>query len=489
MKCSRTGFLTILSLVLPATTLLFVQAQVAVGQQLRFQRPSNSQQSLRDQQINSRFRSPTATVSKTETEIAAKSAPKLAQAPTYQPAAKPIQIPVEVARSLRELQRDSQLRQAPIQQLQHVPELAEEVEAPQAEPSKPPITNMGSIEKYEEPCDSCGMYAGGGGCGCEVSCGLADTCCGACEPGCGCAEPTCGFAEPSCGCAEPSCGSCVGLPGPDYWCFPVCLPRFKDFSVWAGPHGFRGPRDFYAPGSVAAGSRSDSNFGFHEGINVSGRAPFIGLIFPQLSYQLGYQGVHSRFDGTAVDVSSRTQQFVTAGLFRRVHTGLQFGVVWDAMRDDLYAKGTLHQIRSEVSLKSPLGREIGFWTANSTNNIAVFDVVYKTVNQYAFFYRCNFGKSSTGRLWIGGTNDDEGIFGADFNAPLNDRWSLQAGFNYLFPDKEAGLDSVSEESWNVGFNIVWHLGKTARNCYRSPYRPLFSVADNGWMLVDLVGTN
>jgi hypothetical protein len=327
------------------------------------------------------------------------------------------------------------------------------------------------------------------GCGCEVGCGMADTCCGSCEPGCGCAEPMCGIAEPSCGCAEPGCGSCVGLPGPDYWCFPVCLPRFKDLSVWGGVHGFRGPRDFYAPGSAEAGSRSDSNFGFHEGIGVSGRAPFIGLMFPQLSYQLGYQGVQSRLDGTVDDDIRRDQGFVTAGLFRRVHTGLQFGVVWDQLSDDLYEKEKLQQVRAEISFKSPRGREIGFWSASSVNNVEVLGVTYETVNQYAFFYRCNLGKSSNARVWIGGTNDSEGIFGADFNTPLSDRWSLQTGFNYLFPDKDSGLSAVSEESWNVGFNLVWHLGKTARNCYRSPYRPLFSVADNGWMLVDFVGAN
>ncbi len=309
------------------------------------------------------------------------------------------------------------------------------------------------------------------------------------EPGCGIGEPGCGIVEPRFGFAESGlringCGdgvgrgrSCVARPGGDYWCFPVCLPKFKDLSVWAGVQGFRGPRDF-------TGGRSDSNFGFHQGINISGRAPLIGLLFPQLSYQLGYQAVQSRLDGTATSPDDRSQQFVTVGLFRRVRTGLQFGVVWDTMRDDLDEEIDLQQIRTEISLKSPLGREIGFWSATSTNSDSALGVAYETIDQYAGFYRWNFGNGYNGRIWGGASGNGQGIFGADFTAPLNDRWSLQTGFNYLIPDQSTTPAAVQEESWNLGMRLVWHLGNTAKQGGRSPYRPMFSVADNGWMLVD-----
>jgi len=487
MKRSPTFILTIFSLVLPATVLTVGQPQSANGQQLRFQRPSNSQEALREQQVNQKFRSPSDTANNTQIAPELRTARRLERSPAVEQPAKPVAIPAEVAQSLREIRRDSHRVAAKVRRVQHVPELAEEVEPGEAEPTPSPVTTERPLDEIGTPCDSCGSYVGG--CGCEVGCGMADTCCGACEPGCGCAEPQCGFAEPSCGCAEPGCGSCVGMPGADYWCFPVCLPRFKDLSFWGGVHGFRGPRDFYAPGSNVAGTRSDSNFGFHEGIGVSGRAPLIGLMFPQISYQVGYQGVHSRFSGTVEDTEERTQQFVTAGLFRRVNTGLQFGVVWDMMRDNLYVEDDLKQVRTEIGIKSPLGREIGFWSATSTNTMDVLGVAYETVDQYAFFYRCNFGKSSNARFWVGGTDDSEGIFGAEFNTPINDRWSVQSGFNWLFPDEDPGLEGVSEESWNVGINVVWHLGRTAKSCYRSPFRPMFSVADNGWMMVDRVGSN
>jgi len=325
------------------------------------------------------------------------------------------------------------------------------------------------------------------GCACEVSGGICEPGCGICEPGCGFAEPGCGIVEPGCGvegCGDGvRCGSCVGRPGPDYWCFPVCLPRFKDLSFWAGVHGFRGPRDF-APIPDDGPDRSDSNFGFQQGLNISGRAPLVGLLFPQLSYQLGYQGVQSRLSGTVDSADDRTQHFVTAGLFRRVHTGLQFGVVWDHLSDDLDMDADFQQIRSEISLKSPQGRELGFFATTSTNTNTIDSITYEATNLYALFFRWHHGNGYECRFWGGATGANEGIFGGDFYAPLNDRWSLQSSFNYLITDKDAGPLGVVEEGWNIGINLVWHLGKTARRGCRSPYRPLFAVADNGWMIID-----
>ncbi|WP_145059889.1 DUF6666 family protein [Adhaeretor mobilis] len=352
---------------------------------------------------------------------------------------------------------------------------------------------------------SCGIYEPGcgivePGCGIvEPGCGIYEPDCGIVEQGCGCAEPGCGICDygPSCGVAEPACGcdtlggcdACCGdgvgcgscVDDQDYDCIPICIPRFKTLQVWGGVHAFKGPRDSFSNGP------GDANFGFQEGVGISGRAPLIGLLFPELSYQLGYQGVQSRFSGTSNgDANDRSQHFVTGGFFRRVPVGLQFGAVFDFMRDDLIMEEDFHQIRYEVSLKSPKGREVGFWGASATNNAVVGGIDYEAVQQYAIFYRWHFKNGNTGRIWGGGTNDEEGLVGADFQVSLNDRWSLQTGFNYLITDAAAGSIGAREESWNVGTNLVWHWGKTARSGCKSRFRPLFNVADNGWMFIDQV---
>ncbi|MBX3425292.1 MAG: hypothetical protein KF688_06395 [Pirellulales bacterium] len=331
----------------------------------------------------------------------------------------------------------------------------------------------------------CGIVEPGCGimepaCGCtEPSCGIMEPGCGIVEPGCGIYEPGCGIAEPDCGC-DVGCGSCV--EGPDYWCFPVCLPRLKELRVWGGVHGFKGPRD--AP---AFGGAGDGNFGFQQGINIAGKAPIIHHLFPGISYQLGYQGVQSQLSGSSSgSTSDRSQQFVTAGLFRRVHSGLQFGAVWDYMNDDFIADASLQQVRYEISLKSPRGREIGFMGATHLDTATVGAITYQTVDQYVGFLRWTYNHGGNFRIWGGGTNDSEGIFGAEFWYPCSGRWSVQSGFNYLITDKNAGVNGSREESWNIGINVFWHWGARAKANCGSPYQPLFSVADNGWMFVDQV---
>ncbi|RIK84254.1 MAG: hypothetical protein DCC67_05145 [Planctomycetota bacterium] len=329
-------------------------------------------------------------------------------------------------------------------------------------------------------------------CGMEPACGLVEPGCAVAEPGCGVLEPGCELVEPGCEILEPGCGcgdlGCDGIacgaavapPRPDYWCFPVCLPRLKELTVWAGVHGFKGPRD--AP---AFGGNADGNFGFQEAVNLGGRAPYVGLLLPQLSYQLGYQAVQSQLSGNSGGSSEdRSQNFVTAGLFRRVPAGVQFGVVWDYQDDDYLADLDFQQIRYEVSVKSRRGREIGFWGAAHTNTATLGSTEFQAVDQFNLFFRFHFREAAELRFWGGGSNDGEGIFGADAYAPLSNRWSLQTGFNYLIPDEDAGVVGSREESWNIFTNLVWHYGANAKASRTNPHRPLFNLADNGYMFID-----
>jgi hypothetical protein len=248
--------------------------------------------------------------------------------------------------------------------------------------------------------------------------------------------------------------------------------------VWGGVHGFKGPRD-------TLDGPSDNNFGFQEGFNLGGRAPLVGLIFPQLSYQAGYQSVQSQLSGTsAPSTEDRLQNFVTAGLFRRVPVGVQFGAVWDYMKDDLLVEDDFQQVRYELSIKSRRGMEVGFWGATHSQSTVIDEHQYQTVDQCCGFFRYHFRDAGELRFWGGATNDNEGVFGADAYVPFSNRWSLQTGFNYLIPEESPGAIAAQEESWNLGINLVWHYGKTAKQSLTNPHRPLFTTADNGTMFVD-----
>jgi hypothetical protein len=444
---------------------------------LRFQRPGQEAQSTASAQ--QKFRAPS--------QAAAQPARQVAAAPVKKPAPKQVAAQskpaaVQQAPLKQVVKRDYQVRRAQREEVVYDSGAAETY---QEEPIYMDDPSMGQPHR--------GMMAHGGqmmtshghmsGCQCE-SC-LCEPECGICDPGCGMMDPGCGIADPACGCAEPSCGvagcgDCVKPRGPDYWCFPVCFPRLKDVTFWGGVHGFRGPRDFIPAG------QSNSNFGFQEGANVTGRAPLVGVLFPDLNYQLGVQTMQSRLHGTETSTQDRGQVFGTAGIYRRTLSGLQFGAVWDTMRDDLDETISLDQVRYELSIKTPKGRELGFWGASSTNDATVGADTFETTDQFCGFYRWNMRGGTQARIWGGASGDGEGILGAEFYAPLNDRWSVQTGFNYLIPDGPDGLAGVSQESWNLGINLVWHWRKTAREGNVSPYRPLFGVADNGSMFVDQV---
>lgn len=362
------------------------------------------------------------------------------------------------------------------------------------------------------------------GCGCEPGCGVIEPGCGFVEPGCGCPEPGCGCPImtptcpllPGCGpCGPVGCGDCacgdVGCCGeccgpPTCGCgvtgclggcaergaVPLILyvPPIKEIVLFGGVHAFKNPLDYDQRGARDAG-----NFGFHEGINAGGKMSW--LPWPNLGYQIGYQAAHSQLSGdmSTGSADSHTQQFFTSGLFVRRPVGLQYGLVYDMLRDERQGSVDFHQVRGLVSATNPYGGEIGFMFTAATSEEVITGGgaaprTYAATDQYLGFYRFHGPQGGEFRVFGGGDGRNHGIFGGDIFAPLNHRWSIQAGFNYLIPtdagDGNVGGagDQASEEGWNIGMNLVWHWGAQGKRWYRSPWRPMFGVANNGSLMVD-----
>jgi len=273
------------------------------------------------------------------------------------------------------------------------------------------------------------------------------------------------------GCPGGDCGACTQCA-----CWPhSILPCNTD--LFAGVHGFKGPRD----------NGTNGNFGFQEGVNLGGAMP---LIAPHwgLGYQVGYQAMQSNLSGRATGsgdlTEARHQSFLTAGLYRRVQRGVQFGVVWDWQHDDYFDQLDLNQIRGEIALVNGRGREIGFWFAAGTGRDDQDQSIWIPTDQFAFFYRWHFCDQGEARLWGGFTGNSDGLFGGDARWVLGRSVSLVGSFNYLIPEESAGIAGATNESWNLGVNLVWTLGGRARASLVSPYRPLMGVADNGTFMVE-----
>ena len=305
---------------------------------------------------------------------------------------------------------------------------------------------------YGDDCTSCGS---GQACGLDSACGLGCDDCGDCY---------------ECGMFGDALGA--GL-----------AHVVMNLNYFAGVHGFKGPTDLGRNG----------NFGFNYGLNWGSPLgdPWC------LGYQLGVSVVHSNFTGDqVVDIFSgdhRDQVFFTSGIFRRATCGgLQWGVVYDLMKDSYRDNATTGQIRTELSLARPGLHDFGYFGAIGVNNdrmnLPMIDEVITEVSLapmdvYSLFYRRYFTGGGVGRVWAGFTGKGDGVFGADCTVPLGTSWALENSFTYVAP-KDNGTTGQERESWGVFLRLVWYPGRDASCEINDPYTPFMPVANNTNMLID-----
>lgn len=296
--------------------------------------------------------------------------------------------------------------------------------------------------------------------------------CGGCGQGGGCG-----------GCGG-GCGSACGGGG---GCMLPC-PKFtlKNTYIWAGVHGAMNPRTV-----GAFGSEQRSSFGFQEGINWGSFLPCSQR--RAFAIQLGVQAVQSNFAGAPSTPESRSQIFLTGGLFRRVDCGLQGGVVVDYLREDWFTEMSLVQVRGEASWVYPAGCQLGVMfagAAQSDTNPGVLggqtaDETWEPIDHYAAFLGKEFACGGEGRLFFGLTGESDGLLGGRAQLPISSHWALQSGFTYLISQDTASTSGAADEVWNVAINLVWYPGgfEPSMSKYN---RPLLPVADNGSFLMSRV---
>ncbi len=273
----------------------------------------------------------------------------------------------------------------------------------------------------------------------------------------------------SCGSDNGDCGSC----GVKKLCFQVCLPVIESLQVGGGVQGFKGP------GNLG----QDSSFGFYESLNMG--IP-LDLFGSGIGAQFGIRGVQSNISGANPRTSDRREQvFLTAGLFRRVDCGLQFGAVIDYLSESWDRSIDLTQVRGEISWVHSSRNEIGFQIASGLDTS--FDSIVRAnvgaTDTYSIFYRYRTKYGGVAKLYAGGSNNSEGLAGGDLFMPFNDSWGFISEFAYLVPQNGAGGAGNLQEAWNIGLGIVWQPGHRLRQT-NNYYRPLFRVADNGLFFVD-----
>lgn len=360
--------------------------------------------------------------------------------------------------------------------------------------TQPTIDQVGYLDHCDGNCGpvcdcapACGIEAG---CGAEVGCGV-----GAALEHLGAYDPTCGI-EIGCGIETLGCDGCDS--GCDACCdvqsVPVFLPflrvNWARFEFFAGVQGFTGPTNFADTGDLVR--EGAGSFGFFEGFN-EGRSLRNWLNW-DLAAQLGVRFTQSNLSEAPFSNESRQQVFVTAGWFRRVDYGLQYGTVFDYLNDDWYFQADLVQSRSELSWKTNGCHVYGFqYTTSLGDDTTTTRVVaddgsafgtteqIEAQDQYRLFYRRLLNNSGKWEAFAGFTEDDDGILGALMTLPLRRRLALSTGATYLIPDEGGSLSGFENEAWNVSLGLVYRPGGP-KGCGRY-CRPMFDVADNGTFIV------
>lgn len=306
-----------------------------------------------------------------------------------------------------------------------------------------------------------------GGCGCDGGCG------GGCDTG-------------GCGCDGGCGGGCGPLYDPrdcginqDCW-FGGLGNILCNTEYFAGVHAFKhqvfqDPQGLQQPENCSFGA----HFGFNSGL------PLYNLTCGLFSGQIGVNFVNSNLEDGVMATGDRQQTFVTAGLFRRVDYGLQFGVVADIMHEEFVSTLDIVQMRAELSWVFAGGNNFGFrWTDNVQDDSGFIGGTFlprisgQSIDTYRLFYRMSFCNAGYVELFGGKSDERHTIWGADIDLPLHNRMAMYAGFNYLSPDNVLPL--TDNEAWNIQLGVSFR--PRGNDWYNFYHRPLFRVADNGSMV-------
>ena len=306
----------------------------------------------------------------------------------------------------------------------------------------------------------------------------------------------------SAGCSDGSCGSvgesyfaddCCGRGGcpPGGPCYLNQFGKvFKNAEYFGGFNAFR-TNLFNAPDG--SGLADDNSHGLYAGLNMG--IPLCRLTCGFLSGQFGVRTVNTNFNGARFTDDDRNQVFITAGLFRRVDYGLQYGAVVDYLREEWFANADLIQIRSEVSYVWQNGTSFGFRfarnaqddpTSGDFNNVPFTNNVVSTNEWFRFFARHEMASGGYGEVFGGYSETDQGIVGLDLDFPITNRIAFQSNFVYYIADEDVPanqgfIGGDPSDAFNVSVGFALRPG--GRKYYRNYERPLFDVADNGTLTI------
>ncbi len=320
--------------------------------------------------------------------------------------------------------------------------------------------------------DGYGNYSGYG-CGCCYD-GCYDGCYGGCYDECG--GGCYGECEGGCygdGCCVDNCyrRCCLGALG-CLWSRLVPLLRSSEIS--AGVFTYQDAFD----------ASNDASFGADLGFNWGMPCRILGL-----NAQAGLRYLRGGKERWFFREEERrlSQFFGTMGLFyREPGERLQFGAVYDTLRDETIGKYDLNQVRTELSFRCSELTTIGFRGAfhlkkETWEPVLLgerFQLDLSAQDYYTGFISHTFVTGAEGTIGAGVTKDNEGLLNAGLEVPVTNHSSLRNNFTYIFPRGKDRRENDQDDSWSASISWVVYLGGSSRRGMIDRFKPLFNVADN-----------
>jgi hypothetical protein len=298
---------------------------------------------------------------------------------------------------------------------------------------------------------------------------LASVSAGAAQPQTLPAEPP-AFVEPS---AEPAA--------------PVANDLFDFLSIGAGFNGSKDPQTLGI--DAHNGFRTEINWGIplwrDWGVGVQ-----VGTAF---NYEKSAVRVLQSLDGT----DDRAQIFSTIGLYQRAANGWHWGIAYDWLHETYFDNFDVTQWRAQVGYQFTDSDEVGVWATTRDQRADVRLVTtpfaFSPTSQVNAFWRHVWWHNIETRFWVGyvpqhseflfveGGNPvarGQLSYGSQIFVPLSDSVAIWGEANFILPTNSGTVNAALGLAFYPG-------GRTLQQTVRNTFAPLFRVANNATMSIDV----
>jgi hypothetical protein len=261
---------------------------------------------------------------------------------------------------------------------------------------------------------------------------------------------------------------------------------FDNLSFFVGPDGSKQPQDLGINANM--GIRLSANWGFPI-LRSANLGAQVGI-----GFNASDAAVHvlDQIDGT----SRRTQTFLTLGVFQRPTDRLNWGLVYDGLREHYYDNFNLGQLRGQVGIGLTSDDEVGAWFTRGVKGdegaMGGTAVHVDPITQINGYTRHTWANAAQTTVWVGvaeghhevvwvfpdnSENKHVLVYGAQLYFPLSEKFAVTGAANLVTPTATGTVDAY--------LGVAFFPGRGALRASSNRFAPLAPVGNNPEMPVNL----